>query len=61
MIMHCYKKIEEEAKNIARLQADVHIEKKLMQESLQKDFLLEQFINCFKILLIPTDVLKKYM
>ena len=53
--------IEEEAKNIAKIQANAMIEKHLLEDPCQKDYVLEQFISCFKIILIPIDVLKKYM
>lgn len=59
--MRCYKKIEEEATIIASLQANSQIEKNLLEDPSQKNSILEQFISYFKILLIPNDVLKKYM
>lgn len=57
-LLNSYKKIDDEAEELARQ----HFEKNFPTENLgDKESKIKHFICCFKILLIPLEILLKYM
>lgn len=58
-IWDCYKKIDQEAEELAKKQAEKIVDS--IGSSEEKQHKIKQSIHCFKVLLIPREALMKYM